>query len=224
MSIATLILGESGTGKTTSLRNMDAAKTLLIQAVAKPLPFRSAGWKPRTKEDPSGNILRTDDPDSIMAAMHKTQRDIIVIDDWQYILANAFMRRTNETGFQKFTDIGKSAWSILMEANALPDHKRVYMLAHTDRTEDGRVKCKTIGKLLDEKITVEGLVTICLRTFVQDGAYFFSTKNNGQDTVKSPIGLFDEHYIPNDLAEVDARIVAFYANEPQAAVPVAAAA
>lgn len=211
MSIATMILGESGTGKTTSLRNMPAADTLLIQAVAKPLPFRAPGWTLRTKENPAGNILRTDCADTIIAAMHKTQRDVIVLDDFQYVLANEFMRRSNETGFGKFTDIGKAAWSILMEASVLAEHKRVYILAHTDRTDDGRVKCKTIGKLLDEKITVEGLLTIVLRTHVRDGNYWFSTRNSGADTVKSPMGMFEDEFIPNDLDQVDAAIAAFYA-------------
>lgn len=211
MSILTLILGESGTGKTSSLRNLDPAKTLLIQAVPKPLPFRSKGWRVHTKETP-GNILRTDDADKIVATLHKINRPIIVIDDWQYILANEFMRRTAETGFQKFTDIGKSAWNIL-GAGANCGDKRVYLLAHTDTTDDGRVKVKTIGKLLDEKICVEGLVTICLRTAVRDGNYYFSTRNSGNDTVKSPIGLFDDHFIGNDLAAVDSAIAAYYSDD-----------
>lgn len=216
MSTVTLILGESGTGKSTSMRNMDAASTLLIQAVAKPLPFRAAGWKLRSKENPTGNIIRTDDADSICSVLNRTQRDVIVLDDFQYILANEFMRRSHETGFGKFTDIGKNAWNILMQAAGLPEPKRVYILAHTDRTEDGRVKCKTIGKLLDEKITIEGLVTIVLRTIVRDGNYLFATKNNGSDTVKAPIGLFDNDLIDNDLAAVDAAIASFYSDDPLA--------
>lgn len=208
MSIAAFILGESGTGKSTSMRSMNPAETLLIQAIKKPLPFRSSGWKYLSKE--GGNILVCDQSAQIIAAMHKTQRPIIVIDDFQYILANEFMRRTDERGFDKFTDIGKHAWDILCAASSLPDHVRVYILSHTETSESGRVKAKTIGRMLDEKITIEGMFSIVMRTCVINGQYLFSTKNNGSDTVKTPLGLFDADHIDNDLAAVDAAIVDYY--------------
>lgn len=208
MSIAAFILGESGTGKSTSLRSMSPADTLLIQSIRKPLPFRSNGWKYVDKD--GGNILVSDLSQTIIAAMHKTKRPIIVIDDFQYILANEFMRRTDERGFDKFTDIGKHAWDILSAASALPDHVRVYILSHTETSESGRVKAKTIGRMLDEKITIEGMFSIVMRTCVINGQYLFSTKNNGSDTVKTPLGLFDADHIDNDLAAVDAAIVDYY--------------
>lgn len=187
---------------------MNPAETLLIQAIKKPLPFRSSGWKYLSKE--GGNILVCDQSAQIIAAMHKTQRPIIVIDDFQYILANEFMRRTDERGFDKFTDIGKHAWDILCAASSLPDHVRVYILSHTETSESGRVKAKTIGRMLDEKITIEGMFSIVMRTCVINGQYLFSTKNNGSDTVKTPLGLFDADHIDNDLAAVDAAIVDYY--------------
>lgn len=208
MSIAAFILGESGTGKSTSMRSMNPAETLLIQAIKKPLPFRSSGWKYLSKD--GGNILVCDQSAQIIAAMHKTQRPIIVIDDFQYILANEFMRRTDERGFDKFTDIGKHAWDILCAASSLPDHVRVYILSHTETSESGRVKAKTIGRMLDEKITIEGMFSIVMRTSIINGQYLFSTKNNGSDTVKTPLGLFDADHIDNDLAAVDAAIVDYY--------------
>ena len=200
MSITSLILGKSGTGKTASLRNFSAADVALIQVVKKPLPFKSATWTP----------YRSDRWDHIIAAMQKTQRKIIVIDDFQYLLANEFMRRTDERGFDKFTEIGRHAWEVLTAAAALPDDVRVYILSHTEEVDGGQVKMKTIGRMLDEKITLEGLVTIVLRTAVQDGQYLFSTRNNGSDTVKSPMGLFDTDYIDNDLAAVDQAICNYY--------------
>lgn len=208
MSIAAFILGESGTGKSTSMRGMNPAETLLIQSIKKPLPFRSGGWKYLSKD--GGNILVCDQSAQIIAAMHKTQRPIIVIDDFQYILANEFMRRTDERGFDKFTEIGKHAWDILCAASALPDHVRVYILSHTETSEAGRVKAKTIGRMLDEKITIEGMFSIVMRTCIINGQYLFSTKNNGSDTVKTPLGLFDADHIDNDLAAVDAAIVDYY--------------
>lgn len=210
MSIATLILGQSGTGKSSSLRNMDPTETLLIQTIRKPLPFRAKGWGYRSKENPTGNIFVSDKWDTITGLMSKTQRPIVVIDDFQYLLANEFMRRSDERGFDKFTDIGRHAWEVLNAASTLPDHARVYILSHTEEDQGGTTKIKTIGKMLDEKITIEGMVTIVLRTMVLDGEYRFSTKNNGRDTVKSPMGMFDSDTVENDLAMVDQKIAEFY--------------
>jgi hypothetical protein len=215
MSIATMILGQSGTGKTASLRNLDPASTLLIQPVKKPLPFKSTGWGAWSKENPTGNIFHTDQAGHIIKIMHGTKKPVIVIDDFQYILANEFMRRVldKETGnaaFAKYNEIAHNAWSILMAASQLDDWKRVYILGHTQEDENGKTKAKTIGKLLDEKITLEGLLTIVLRTNVINGNYLFSTKNSGSDTVKSPIGLFDEELIENDLKAIDQTIQEYY--------------
>lgn len=211
MSISTVILGESGTGKSASMRNLDPANTLLIQVVKKPLPFRSKGWSYRDPQrNPTGNIFVSDDWQVMSAIMRKTQRKVIVVDDFQYVLANEFMRRSEERGYDKFTEIAKHAWELFNVANSLPDDVRVYLLSHTATDDQGNTKIKTIGKMLDEKITPEGLFTIVLRTVVTDKDYLFSTKNNGHDTVKAPIGLFDSERIPNDLAAVDAAISNYY--------------
>lgn len=218
MSIAVMILGESGTGKTSSLRHLDPSNTLLIQTISKPLPFRASAWKPANQQNPQGSILVTDKANIICKAMHRTQKDVIVLDDFQYVMANEFMRRSDERGFDKFTDIGRHAWDILNTASQLAAYKRVYILAHTQTDDTGKVKAKTIGKLLDEKITIEGMFSIVLRTAVVNGQYLFCTQNSGSDTTKSPIGLFDDFHIENDLAAVDAAIFGFYGlQEPVAA-------
>ena len=208
MSIATMVLGQSGTGKTTSLRNMDPAQTLLIQVISKPLSFRSKNWKMVDKD--GGNMIVAAKSDLICQAMRKTTRPIIVVDDLQYLLATEFMERAYEKGYDKFTEMARHYYDMLVTAMTLSPDKRVYLLSHTDTSDTGQVKAKTIGKLLDDKITVEGLVTIVLRTLVINGQYVFSTRNSGQDTVKTPLGLFDSEHIDNDLAEVDAAITAYY--------------
>lgn len=220
MSIATMILGESGTGKSASLRKLDPNRTLLIQAVRKPLPFKAPGWKVHSGgANGSGNVFVTDSAPKIEGLMRRSPHEIVIIDDFQYILANEFMRRSDEKGFEKFTDIGRHAWDILNAATSLSDDRRVYILAHTTSDEFGKTKMKTIGKLLDEKITPEGLVTIVLRTVVRDGQYLFATQNSGNDTTKSPMGMFAEHHVENDLAMVDDTICEYYgigAEEAQA--------
>lgn len=219
MSNAALIIGESKAGKSTSLRNLDPANVLLIQAVNKRLPFpRAPEWAVFDAEsNPRGNIFGTDRADTIIKLMSKTQRPIIVIDDFQYVMANEFMRRASENGYTKFTEIGRHAWDIVMAANALEPHKRVYFLTHTDVDDaSGRIRMKTIGKMLNEKVTVEGLFTIVLRAQVRGDEedlskrYVFSTQSNGMDPVGTPMGLFDTMFIPNDLALVDARICEYY--------------
>lgn len=222
MSTAVLILGKSGTGKTASLRDMPPADTLLIQVVRKPLPFRAKGWNYFHKDTcKEGNIIVSDHWETILKTMRGTRRKVIVIDDFQYVLANEFMRRSDEKGFDKFTDIGRHAWELITAASDLPPDVRVYILAHSDTNDSGETKMKTIGKLLDEKITPEGLFTIVLRTSVVDEAYRFATRNSGSDTVKAPIGMFEEDRIENNLAAVDAAIVEYFNLAP---APAAAAA
>ena len=210
MSIATIILGESGTGKSASMRNLDPEKTLLIQSVRKTLPFRGRAWSKLSKENPTGCVFVSDNSETIIKAMSRTKRKVIVIDDFQYVLANEFMRRSDEKGFEKFTDIGRHAWDILTAATKLPDDTRVYILSHIQTDEAGRSRIKTIGKLLDEKITIEGMVTIVLRTVVDGDNYQFATRNSGNDTTKSPMGMFESDRIPNDISAVDDAITSYY--------------
>lgn len=208
MSTAVLVLGESGTGKTCSLRHFDPARTLLIQPVRKPLPFRATEWR----EGKGGNIFVCTDAARIIEVMHRAPHDVIIIDDWQYILASQYMSRRKERGFEKFTDIGGAGWDIVEAARNLAAHKRVYVLSHTATDAMGNIRIKTIGKMLDDAIVVEGLFTIVLRTYVDAGTnrYLFLTQNNGHDTVKSPLGMFDTVEIDNDLAAVDAVICDYY--------------
>ena len=201
IAIPVMILGESGTGKSASMRNFSNGEVAIINVAGKPLPFKS-----------DLPMITTDRYPEIVNALLKMKAKTAVIDDAQYLLANEFMRRSGEMGYQKFTDIAKNYWSLIAETicKQMPDDKIVYVMSHIDRDQNGYEKVKTIGKLLDEKITVEGLFTIVLKTHVEDGKYTFITQNSGFDTVKSPIGMFDSVEIDNDLKAVDNAIREYY--------------
>lgn len=213
MGTATLILGESGTGKSASLRNVNPDDAILIKAVGKPLPFRSNNWKAWDATAKKGSVVVSDDWHHIQTIIKRAPaygKKVIIVDDFQYVMSNEFMRRSEEKSFDKFTEIGRHAWEVIKAAQDAPDDLRVYFLAHTEETQMGRTKMKTIGKMLDEKITVEGMFSIVLRTMTRDDRFFFTTKNNGSDTVKSPMGMFETNEIDNDLACVDATICEYY--------------
>lgn len=202
MAIPVLILGESGTGKSASLRNFQPDEIGVIDVSGKPLPFRN-----------KLKVLKSDSYGTIRKALLGNQTlPAFVIDDAQYLMANEFMRRADERGYDKFTEIARNYWSLVQEVvvQQMPDNQIVYFLMHTDMTDDGRVRAKTIGKMLNEKITLEGLYTIVLRTNVSDGVYTFRTVNSGSDTVKTPMGMFSATEIDNDLKAVDTAIREYY--------------
>ena len=188
-----LILGESGTGKTTSLRNFKADEIKLIKVVSKNLPFKGHF------ED----TVTSDNYATIIEAIKNSNKKAIVIDDTQYIMSNEFFRRCKETGWDKFNDIGSNFYKLLHAADNLPEDVFVYYLSHTQRDSLGKEKMKTIGQMLDDKLTIEGLCTVVLKTVVVDGVYSFQTQNSGQDTCKSPVGMFSSFLIDNDLKMVD---------------------
>ena len=197
MGIAIMVIGESGSGKSTSCRNLKDAG--IINVIGKPLPFRS-----------SIKTVDIDNCNKIVSLLNKAETDIIVIDDFQYLLVNQFMSRAMEKGYEKFTEMAKGYYDVINSVRGLDDKKRVYFLSHSERDNFGNVKAKTIGKLLDEKVTVEGLFTIVLKTVVTENNYYFQTRNSGSDTVKAPMGMFTDDLIPNDLAEVDKIICEYY--------------
>ena len=200
MGIPVLILGESGSGKSASLRNFGEKEICIVNVVGKPLPFKS-----------SHKTLITDDYIQIEESLKAAPTKAVVIDDCQYLMANEYMKRAKESGFQKFTDIGLNFWTLLQVViRELPLDTVVYFLGHVDRDNNGNEKLKTIGKMLDEKITIEGLFTIILKTHVQDGNYYFATKTSGYDIVKTPMEMFDDLLIDNDLKAVDSRIREYY--------------
>lgn len=199
MGVPVLVLGESGTGKSASLRNFKAEELKVINVANKPLPFKN-----------KFESVSSDDYRTVIKELKANKKKVTVIDDAQYLMANEFMRRATERGFDKFTEIAQNFWNLVNAVKDLPDDSIVYFLAHIERDANGNEKIKTIGKLLDEKITVEGMFTIVLKTNVTDGVYSFLTQNSGHDTVKSPIGMFPSYAIDNDLKYVDEKIRNYY--------------
>lgn len=201
MAIPVLVLGQSGTGKSYSMKNFNEEEICLISVQKSLLPFRKK----------FAETVVTDKYAEIFKAMKATKKKVIVIDDTQYLMCNEFMRRATEKGYDKFTEIAQNFWSLVVqEVNGLPADTIVYLLCHTATDENGMEKMKTIGKLVDERITPEGLFTIVLKTAVSDGNYAFVTQNNGKDTVKSPEGMFTTYAINNDLKYVDEKIRNYY--------------
>jgi hypothetical protein len=221
MSNTVLIIGQSGSGKSTSLRTLDPASTFIINVLDKPLPFKGfkKGYIPVTKENKLGNYFTTHDWTTVVRCIdmvNKEREDIttLIIDDWQYILSYEFIKRATEKGYDKFSEFAHHGWATMNACTTgLRSSLTAFILAHTDIDQNGRSKLKTIGKMLDEKITLEGLFTTVLHSRIIDGQYLFQTQDNGDFLAKSPIGLFEELLIPNDLLVVKNAVESYFNEE-----------
>lgn len=200
MAIGVLVLGESGTGKTYSIKNFDPADVKILSVQKPILPFRG-------KYD----VVKTPTSTDVVRELKNTKKKFIVVDDFQYILGIPMMQRIGEKGWEKFNEIQQGYSDILDTINELPDDSIVFLNSHVMyNDETGRTQIKTIGKALDKYITVEGLFMIVLGTQVVDGKYYFITQNNGSNTLKSPEGMFPSMAIPNDLRYVADKILNYY--------------
>lgn len=210
MAIPVLITGQSGSGKSRAIKTLPPNKTLIINVEGKPFPFR----------EKFQYVMNSDNPEAIKAQMaHMGGIKRVVIDDAGYIMTNMFMRghaggRKGSQVFDLYNDIGDSYWSLIeFIKHELPDDVIVYIMMHEEETDSGKIKPKSIGKMLDEKVCLEGMFTICLRCMAKDGKHFFRTVTDSYDTTKSPEGMFDSSEIPNDLALVDKCIRDYYGIE-----------
>ena len=211
MSNAVLIIAGSGKGKSSSAEYLNPKETFYLNVIGKDLPFK--GWKknyiPISENPEKGNYLSTYNPVVIVQTLlhiSKTRPDIkiIVVDDYQYTMSYEFMNRAKEKGYDKFNDIGSNAFSILNTSKALRDDITVIILTHSETDNQGNTKMKTIGKMLDEKITPEGLFTVVLEADIikndkDEEIHVFKTKATASSVVKSPKGMFDTETIPNNL-------------------------
>lgn len=199
MGIPVLILGESGSGKSASLRNFKPGEILVMNVASKPLPFRG-------KLD----TLQNANYESIGAALKEHKYKRYAIDDSQYLLVFELFDRAKETGYGKFTDIAlRFQRMISYIIKGTPDDTIVYFLHHTETTESGRIKAKTIGKMLDNQLTVEGLFSTVLVCQTDGQNHKFITQSDGYTTAKSPMEMFDRE-IDNDLKLVDETIRTYW--------------
>lgn len=198
-SVPVLVIGKSGSGKSASLRNFKKGEIAIANVLGKPLPFKSDLEAPKV-----------DDYNIILKAIQTTDKKVIVIDDANYLITNEFMNKSSVKGFDKYNEMGNNFFNLINGIKNVDGGKTVYLIMHEDTDEEGNVKPKTIGKLLDDKVNIQGMFTICIRAMYDNGNYIFRLKTNGQDCVKTPIGLFDEEEIENDLKLVDERIREYY--------------
>ena len=212
MAIPVLIIGRSGSGKTYSLKNFREGEIGVISVEKGRLPFRSDIKVVKVPKDPTGGEARDAAQLNaakyswIMRAVKNAKTKAIVIDDSQYLLVNELFDRTYEKGYDKFTSMAQKFRDLIHFINELEeDDKIVYFLHHSEQDSDGREKVKTIGRMLDEKLTVEGCFDIVI--YCQDHKFF--TQSNGQSTAKTPEDMFPLE-IPNDLKAVDTAIREYY--------------
>ena len=207
MALPILIMGRSGSGKSTSLRNFE--KLLVINVAKKPLPFKK-----------NENIVVVDEDDYLKIRSYLSKAvergyNSVVIDDAGYLMTNKFMagHRNNKGSalYDLYNEIADNFYSLITYIqNDLPKELIVYILMHEDMNELGYIKPKTIGRLLDEKVCIEGLFTIVLHSVKNEGKYVFATNTDGLDVTKTPLGMFDTEYIDNDLQQVDRVVREFY--------------
>ena len=203
MGIPVLILGESGSGKSTSMRNFEPDEVGVFNVAGKPLPFK--------KNLPKTN---TSDYNKIKAGLKKSVRKAFIIDDSQYLLCFELFDKAKETGYNKFTDMALNFYNLIQFIiKQLPSDVIVYFLHHVETTADGKQKAKTVGKMLDEKLTVEGLFSIVLLCETDGIDYKFITQSDGYTTTKSPMDMFDKQ-IDNDLKFVDTTIREYWELNP----------
>lgn len=205
MATPVLIIGKSGSGKSTSMRNcIDKEDWNLIRVLNKPLPFKGKinGWS-------------TDDYQTVMKCLAQSKAKNIVLDDAGYLITNMFMTKHSSSGagngvFTLYNQIGDHFWNLIQYIVKLPEDKIVYVIMHEDTNDFGQIKPKTIGKLLDEKVCIEGMFTIVLRCIEESGKHLFVTQSTDGAVSKSPIGMFEDLTIDNDLLIVEKAIREYY--------------
>lgn len=199
MGIPVMIMGESGSGKSASMRNFDINVVGIFNVASKPLPFKK-----------QLNKINNADYIKIIKSLRTPKLKTYIIDDSQYLMAFEMFDRAKETGYGKFTDVALNVRNLIQFiVTGTPDDVIVYFLHHTEQTETGKTKAKTSGKMIDSQLTLEGLFSIVLMACTDGQKHWFETQSNGLNTCKSPMDMF-EFEIDNDLRFVDETIREYY--------------
>jgi hypothetical protein len=202
MGVCVLVLGDSGSGKSTSLRNFEPGEVGVFNVMGKPLPFR----KKLDKLDHAtyGGIQQSLKANKLRA---------YVVDDAGYLMSLENFRRAKESGYAKFTDMALNFERLVEWATQTNDDTVVYLMMHYDRDADGRAKPKTIGKMLDEKFCIEGACPIVLQSAILDGKHVFVSKGDGFNAAKAPMDMLPD-VMDNDLKLVDTKIREYWQMRP----------
>lgn len=198
-SVPVLLIGASGSGKSTSLRNFKGDEVAVVNVLGKPLPFKS--------DIKAG---KCDDYATILKAIANTPKKTIVIDDAGYLITNEFMSQASVKGFDKYNTLANNFFDFINKIKNIQGGKTIYIVMHEDSNDDGTIKPKTIGKLLDDRVNLQGMFTVCIRSMYENGNYVFKLKTNGQDCVKTPYGMFETDTMENDLKEFDKVVREYY--------------
>lgn len=215
------IVGPTGTGKSTSIKHLDPKETYIINVAKKELPFKGAE---KLYNAENKNYKEVDDANEITRLLRTISEKAphiknIIIEDSNYIMGFNMMAKATETGFTKFTLMARDMVDLFREARRLRDDLKVFYFTHPETIEDGGeiigYKIKTAGKMIDNQIVLEGLLTVCLYTFVEDtkdgsANYNFLTNRYRKFPAKSPDGMFEELKIPNNLQLVVDKINEYY--------------
>lgn len=202
MARLVLIISKSGTGKSSSMRNLKKGDASVILASGKELPFKTdlSTFVPKTYHD-------------VITAINKASSPIVVIDDANYLMSFEEMSRVNEIGYAKFTQMAQNMFNVFKAIIDKDSDQTFYIMAHAAETDDGRIQFKTTGKMLSEKVVLEGLTNILLTNEITaDGEFVFKVQTDGTG-VKTPLGMFDTPTVPNDLVLVEKAIKNFYKKE-----------
>ena len=212
MARVILLIGKSGSGKSRSIKNFTKDEISFVNPLKKDLPFKTD----------IGEGYVTSDYEKIFNFCKKTPKKVIFIDDATYLMTREYLAKASQTGYNKFVEMcqnfvgliegkfDKNGNKIKDGLKDLEDDKTIYIAMHEEKNENGDVAPKTIGKMLDSMVCVEGLFTIVLRTIIKNGKHIFLTKSDGYDVVKSPEDMFEETEIENDLKNIDNIIREFY--------------
>lgn len=215
-----LLMGASGSGKSTSLRNLPAEETAIINITNKPMPFRNKDNKKIVSLD---NFLKEGESElpyeelyrRIITTIKKTDKKIIVIDDSSYMMTFENFEKATNKGYDKFTNMAKNYYDLIKSAISCGDEKIVYVITHEEIDDVNQLyRPKTIGKMLSNQLVIEGLFSIVLRSLYKNGEYIFQTQNDGTSVCKAPMDMFEKKEIPNDLFEVDKIIREYYGFKP----------